>query len=161
MKQLSFLNDSFIVRALRKLKSYADDSLFFHFDFSVHHAKEHQKPYQTQVSSGLFYKITRGIDGLFGKIEGFFAKSAKESFVGSKVIKGLSACQNEALESVLSLTVGFAVALVLLYPNKKLGIGLLLLALIGTGLTKVLKGKTENSIIYQYYRKIFKAGDKQ
>lgn len=159
MKQLSFLKDSFIVRALKKLKSYADDSLFFHFDFSVHRAKEHQKPYRTQVSSGLFYKITRGLDGLLGKLEGFLAKSAKNSVIGSKLLAGLEESQKEALASVSSLAFGFGIALVMLSPNKKLGVGLMVLSVIGSSLSYLLKDRIQYSWIYKGYHKLFKAGD--
>lgn len=159
MKQLSFLNDSFIVRALKKLKSYADDSLFFHFDFSVHHAKEHQKPYRTQVSTGLFYKITRGIDGIFGKIEGFLAKSAKNSVIGSKLLEGLEESQKEALASVSSLTFGFGLVMAMLSTHKKLGAGLMVLSVLGSILSHLLKDRIQYSWIYKGYHKLFKAGD--
>lgn len=145
--------------SLKKLKAYADDSLFFHFDFSVHHAKAHQKPYRTQVSTGLFYKITRGIDGILGKVEGFLAKSAKDSVLGSKLIEGLAASQKEALASVSSLTFGFGLAILILYPNVKIGIGLMALSLIGTILSHLLKDRIQYSWIYKCYNKLFKAGD--
>ncbi len=159
MKQLSFLNDSFIVKSLKKLKNYADESLFFHFDFSVHHAKVHQKPYETQVSTGLFYKITRGIDGLLGKIEGFLAKSAKSSVIGSKLLAGLGESQKEALASVSSLAFGFGIAMVMLSPNKKLGVGLMVLSVLGSILSHLLKDRVQYSWIYKCYHKLFKAGD--
>ena len=157
MKQFSFLKDSFIVGCLKKLKAYADDSLFFHFDFSVHHAKAHQKPYRTQVSTGLFYKITRGIDGIFGKVEGFLARSAKGSVIGSKIIEGLGASQKEALASVSSLTFGFGIAMLIVRPN--IGIGLLVLSLVGTALSHLLKDRVQYSWLYKTYHKLFKAGD--
>lgn len=145
--------------SLKKLKAYADNSLFFHFDFSVHQAKAHQKPYKTQVSTGLFYKITRGFDGIFGKVEGFLAKSAKSSVIGSKLLEGLGVSQKEALASVSSLTFGFGLAMVFLYPNKKLGAGLLVLSLLGTFLNHLLKDRIQYSWIYKCYHKLFKAGD--
>lgn len=159
MKPFSFVKDSFIVGCLKKLKAYADTSLFFHFDFSVHHAKEHQKPYRTQVSSGLFYKITRGIDGVFGKLESFLAKSAKGSVLGSKLLAGLGESQKEALDSLNSLIFGFGLVMAMLYPNKKIGAGLLILYLIGTILSYLLKGRIQYSWLYKWYSKLFKAGD--
>lgn len=161
MKPLSFLNDSFIVKLLKKLKYYADNSLFFHFDFSVHQGKAHKNPYQTQVSSGLFYKAVRGADGLLGKAEAFIAKSAKGSFLGSKLIQSLGTCQKDGLQSASALCFGFGIALAIFDPMNKLGLDVLVLSIIGMGIHRLPKGFGKGSILYKWYSKIFKAGDEQ
>lgn len=159
MKPLSFLNDSFFIRILKRIKHYADHSLFFYFDFKMKTVEAPLKPYQTHVSNGFSYKVFKAIDRTFGRFEGFIATSAKNSIVGSAVLGFVGRAQTDCLTSSCALLFGFGLVSSLLNPLNKIGLLCLVLSTSVYILSHLLKNRTKDSWIMKKIEALILVGD--
>ncbi len=159
MKPLSFLNDSFFFRILKRIKHYADHSRFFYFDFKMKPIEAPLKPYQTHVSNGFSYKIFKSIDRIFGRFEGFIATSAKNSIVGSAVFGFVGRAQTDYMASSCALLFGFGLVSSVLNPLNKIGLLCLGLSIAVYILSHLLKNRTKDSWIMKKIEALILVGD--
>lgn len=154
MKSYTLLEDSFIIRGLKKLMVLAKGSYLFHFDFAVTVSNRRSAPakpfgFFDSMAIWLGAVLARVGNGVHGWVHG--------SRIARVVINSLEASQKNSAVAMVAFIMGLSLMLVL-KGNWPLFIAIQALGAAFLFLMPLIQRYKGTSLLYNRFAKLFKGG---